>query len=80
MTISPSLGSSSPAIMRIVVVLPQPEGPRKTTNSSSAMSRSTSRTPQSSPQRFWMPFSSIRAMRVFSEVVATLPSAAAASP
>ena len=28
----PSLGSSSPAIMRSVVVLPQPDGPNKVTS------------------------------------------------
>ena len=38
--ISPPVISSSPAIMRSVVDLPQPEGPTSTTNSSSAMSRS----------------------------------------
>src|SRR3984893_17144123 len=37
---SPEVTSSSPAIMRKVVLLPQPEGPTKTTNSRSAMSRS----------------------------------------
>ena len=34
------LAASSPAIMRRVVVLPQPEGPTSTTNSRSAISRS----------------------------------------
>ena len=38
--ISPSVISSSPAIMRSVVDLPQPEGPTSTTNSWSAISRS----------------------------------------
>src|SRR5882672_98579 len=42
--ISPSVMSSRPAIMRSVVVLPQPEGPTSTTNSLSAMSRSMPRT------------------------------------
>src|ERR1041384_4521310 len=40
--ISPALISSSPAIMRSVVVLPQPEGPTSTTNSRSRMCRFTS--------------------------------------
>src|SRR5438067_1474944 len=44
MAISPSVMSSRPAIMRSVVVLPQPEGPTSTTNSLSAMSRSMPRT------------------------------------
>ena len=34
----PSLIVSRPAIMRSAVVLPQPDGPTKTTNSPSAMS------------------------------------------
>src|SRR4051794_27125496 len=36
---SPVLGVSSPPTMRMTVVLPQPEGPTKTTNSPAAMSR-----------------------------------------
>src|SRR5580700_5442302 len=36
---SPALISSSPAIMRSVVDLPQPDGPTSTTNSLSGMSR-----------------------------------------
>ena len=42
--ISPSVISSSPAIMRSVVDLPQPDGPTSTTNSWSAISRSIPRT------------------------------------
>src|SRR5580704_6380866 len=38
--ISPEVISSSPAIMRSVVDLPQPDGPTSTTNSSSSISRS----------------------------------------
>ena len=40
MRTSPSLGGSSPAIMRSSVVLPQPEGPSKTRNSPSRDARS----------------------------------------
>src|SRR6266567_1925644 len=36
---SPDVSSSRPAIMRSVVLLPQPEGPTRTTNSLSGMSR-----------------------------------------
>src|SRR5437588_7323202 len=36
---SPDVSSSRPAIMRSVVLLPQPEGPTSTTNSLSGMSR-----------------------------------------
>src|SRR5215831_10619396 len=50
--ISPSLMSSSPAIMRSVVDLPQPDGPTSTTNSLSAMSRSMPRTASVSSKRF----------------------------
>ena len=39
---SPEVMASRPAIMRKVVVLPQPEGPTKTTNSLSRICRSTS--------------------------------------
>src|SRR5262249_27441641 len=49
--ISPSLISSSPAIMRKVVDLPQPDGPTSTTNSLSAMSRSMPRTASVSSKR-----------------------------
>src|SRR4051794_33706273 len=38
--ISPAVISSRPAIIRSVVVLPQPDGPTSTTNSLSGMSRS----------------------------------------
>src|SRR5436190_7521280 len=44
MLISPEVISSRPAIMRSVVVLPQPEGPTSTTNSRSRISRFTSLT------------------------------------
>src|SRR6201999_3492423 len=46
--ISPSVMSSSPAIIRKVVDLPQPDGPTSTTNSWSAMSRSMPRTASTS--------------------------------
>ena len=49
--ISPALISSSPAIIRRVVDLPQPEGPTSTTNSLSAMSRSMPRTASVSSKR-----------------------------
>src|SRR5438094_1878703 len=39
MRISPSVMSSSPAIIRSAVVFPQPDGPTRITNSPSAMSR-----------------------------------------
>src|SRR5262249_42767218 len=51
--IFPALTSSRPAIIRKVVVLPQPEGPTSTTNSLSAMSRSMPRTASVSSKRLW---------------------------
>ena len=51
MRISPSVASSKPAIMRMVVVLPQPDGPSRTKNSLSAMVRSKLSTPTKLPQR-----------------------------
>src|SRR5581483_10993734 len=48
MRITPALGTSSPAISRSVVVLPQPEGPTRTSSSPSATLRHrswTARTP-----------------------------------
>src|SRR5262249_43657079 len=51
-TTSPALAHSSPAIIRKVVVLPQPEGPSRHTTSPAATSRSTSRTATKLPKRF----------------------------
>src|SRR6266571_3664706 len=45
----PPLGVSRPATQRSVVVLPQPDGPRRETNSPSATSRSTWYTATTSP-------------------------------
>ncbi len=51
----PSLGSSKPAIMRRVVVLPQPEGPSIVKNSPRGISRSICLTAAKSPKRFVTP-------------------------
>src|SRR5271154_3441579 len=48
---SPAVTSSRPAIMRNVVLLPQPEGPTSTTNSLSGMSRLMLRTASTSSKR-----------------------------
>ena len=45
----PALGAMKPAIMRKVVVLPQPEGPSSETNSPSCRSRSMPSTAATSP-------------------------------
>src|ERR1051325_1362334 len=49
---SPAVGCSNPAIMRSVVVLPQPDGPRNTTNSPFAISSERSPTTVVSPNDF----------------------------
>src|SRR5437660_2808259 len=49
MRISPDVGASSPAIMRNNVVFPEPDGPRKTRNSPSRVSRFTLFTAPSPP-------------------------------
>src|ERR687897_192773 len=54
MMIWPSVGVSSPAIMRNSVVLPQPEGPSKAKNSFCAMSKETSSTAATGPKRLVM--------------------------
>ena len=48
-TTSPAVARSSPAIMRSVVVLPQPDGPSRQTTSPAATDRSASRTAVKSP-------------------------------
>src|SRR5437660_8334721 len=52
---APPLASRKPAIMRSVVVLPQPEGPSSTTNSPSATSSDRSSTASVSPKRLVTP-------------------------
>ncbi len=49
MMTSPAVARSRPAIMRRVVVLPQPEGPSRQTTSPAATDRSASRTAVKSP-------------------------------
>ena len=49
MMTSPAVARSSPAIMRRVVVLPQPDGPSRQTTSPAATDRSASRTAMNSP-------------------------------
>ena len=63
---SPALGSSSPATMRMVVVLPQPLGPSNTRNSPSAMSSDMGSTAVDEPQRLAMFFNWMRAIAVLS--------------
>src|SRR5262252_1628917 len=51
----PAVGSMKPAIMRKVVVLPQPDGPSSETNSPSLSARSSPATAAVPPKRFSMP-------------------------
>src|SRR2546423_9526093 len=51
-TISPESASSSPATTRRIVLLPQPEGPRRTRNSPSAICSETSLTASTLPKLF----------------------------
>src|SRR5690349_10655863 len=51
--ITPWVGSSKPAIIRIVVVLPQPDGPSREKNSPSRMSRSMPATAVITSPRAW---------------------------
>jgi hypothetical protein len=49
---APELGASSPPTIRISVVFPQPDGPRKATSSPSATVRSKGATTSVAPYRF----------------------------
>src|SRR5262249_47725893 len=60
--ISPPLGSSKPATMRKVVVLPQPDGPTSTTNSPSSIARLTLFTAATAPNDLLRFTSWMRAM------------------
>src|SRR5690606_17910229 len=64
MRILPAVGVSSPAIMRSEVVLPQPEGPSRHTNSPSPISKLTSPTAVKSPKRLVTFSNSTDAMRL----------------
>src|SRR6059058_2863296 len=55
MRMSPAVTSSRPAIIRNVVVLPQPDGPTRMTNSWSRTVKSIPATAQVSPNRFSTP-------------------------
>src|SRR5215831_15595352 len=55
-SIRPPVTSSSPAISRSKVDLPQPDGPTKTTNSPSSISRSTDGMTVTSPKDLFTPF------------------------
>src|ERR671919_52792 len=62
---APALGVSRPPTMRITVVLPQPEGPTKTTNSPSAIPSESGRTtsivpPRGSRNDFVTPWNSMK--------------------
>src|SRR5256885_349797 len=56
---SPASPSSSPAIIRSVVVLPHPLGPRSVTHSPSCTSKVTASTASTSPKRLLKPLTAI---------------------
>ena len=60
----PALGSSSPAIMRKSVDLPQPDGPTSTRNSPSSIVRSVGESATPSPKRLASPTISTLATRL----------------
>src|SRR5262252_8870548 len=61
MRISPEVGSSKPAIMRRVVVLPHPDGPTNTTNSPSSITKFRFLTASTAPNDLLRLTSSMRA-------------------
>src|SRR2546423_10282381 len=62
MWIEPAVGFSKPAIMRSVVVLPQPDGPSSETNSPGAIVRSSGPTACVTPKCLVRPVTEIEAM------------------
>src|SRR5690554_572118 len=68
MRICPSVGSSNPATIRSVVVLPQPEGPSKVTNSPGSTTNSAPFTAMTSA----FPFTSLNLLVTFFNVTETL--------
>ena len=64
--IVPAEGVSKPAIIRSVVVFPQPLGPRNDTNSPRWTSSSKCSTAVESANFFWRPWISSKPMRVLS--------------
>ena len=58
----PPVGCSKPAIMRSVVVLPQPDGPSIVKNSPSAIGNDASRTASTVPKLFETPSSEMAAL------------------
>src|SRR5665213_2067831 len=66
--ILPDVGSSSPAIMRSVVVLPQPDGPSMTKNEPSATVKLDSLTAVKPPKALWSFSTRISAIALVPEV------------
>src|SRR5690606_27303023 len=60
---APAVGCSRPATIRMRVVLPQPDGPRRTRSSPSSMERLTPSTARTSPKSFRTFSNSTRATR-----------------
>ena len=73
MTIDPPLGVSKPAIMRSTVVLPQPDGPRKETNSPFSMAMLKSCTTCTEPKDFLMLLSVKKLMKYCPQALGGAP-------
>src|SRR6266699_3507004 len=69
--IEPSVTSSSPAIMRSSVDLPQPDGPTRTRNSPLAISRDTSSTATTPPEKTFVTLS--RTISATRTIVQSIP-------
>jgi hypothetical protein len=69
----PEVGSSRPAIMRSVVVLPQPDGPSRQKNSPSATVKVESFTAMKSPKALCRFSTRISAMALNSMINITVP-------
>src|ERR1700741_2651451 len=64
----PPVGSSRPAIMRKVVVLPQPEGPSRQKNSPPSTVKAAPRTAAKLPKVFWRFSTRISAMALLGKL------------
>ncbi len=73
---APAVGSSNPAIIRSIVVLPEPEGPRRAKNSPSTMSRSMSSTATTSPKVLVTPTRRTAGVAALASVTLCSPSSA----
>ncbi len=76
----PVVGSSKPAIIRIVVVLPQPDGPSKEKNSPSTIRRSIVRTAATTSLPEWNSLATPASSMAGSVMSSAVPTARRARP